>query len=98
VSSVWDITSCSPLQARSSALLATYFTLVSCEAYPFDPEDRGDMLLRNVERLSADYTKLYPRRDLSLTTAVRTSVLHNFMALGTFKASSCSAGQGIPCF
>jgi hypothetical protein len=28
----------------------------------FDLEDEGDMLLRNVGRLSTDYTSLYPRR------------------------------------
>jgi hypothetical protein len=28
----------------------------------FDPEDGGDMFLRNVDRLSTDYTAFYPRR------------------------------------
>jgi hypothetical protein len=28
----------------------------------FDPEDGGDMILRNVGCLSTDYTALYPRR------------------------------------
>jgi hypothetical protein len=28
----------------------------------FDPEDGGEMFLRNVGRLSTDYTALYPRR------------------------------------
>jgi hypothetical protein len=28
----------------------------------FDPEDGGDMSLRNVRWLSTDYTTLYPRR------------------------------------
>jgi hypothetical protein len=28
----------------------------------FDPEDGGDMLLRNIGWLSTDYTTLYPRR------------------------------------
>jgi hypothetical protein len=28
----------------------------------FDPEDGGDMFLRNVNRLSTDYTESYPRR------------------------------------
>jgi hypothetical protein len=31
----------------------------------FDPEDGGDMFLRNVGRLSTDYTALYPRRKYS---------------------------------
>jgi hypothetical protein len=35
----------------------------------FDPEDRGDMLLRNIGRLSTDYTKI----ELFIITAVRTS-------------------------
>jgi hypothetical protein len=30
----------------------------------FYPEDGGDMFLRNVGRLSANYTALYPRRTL----------------------------------
>jgi hypothetical protein len=38
----------------------------------FDPEDEGDMFLRNVGGLSKDYTVLYPRRQLFITTAVRT--------------------------
>jgi hypothetical protein len=40
------------------------FTLVSCLTY-YDPEDGGDMFLRNVGRLSTDYTALYPRRQKS---------------------------------
>jgi hypothetical protein len=28
----------------------------------FDPEDGGDMFLRNVGRLSKNYTALYPKR------------------------------------
>jgi hypothetical protein len=28
----------------------------------FDPEDRGDVFLRNNDRLSPDYMLLYPRR------------------------------------
>jgi hypothetical protein len=28
----------------------------------FDPEEGGDMFLRNVSRFSKDYTMLYPRR------------------------------------
>jgi hypothetical protein len=28
----------------------------------FDPEDEGDMLLRNVSWLPTDFTELYPRR------------------------------------
>jgi hypothetical protein len=28
----------------------------------FDPEDGGEIFLRNVDSLSTDYTELYPRR------------------------------------
>jgi hypothetical protein len=38
------------------------FTLVSCSAYFFDPEDGGGMFLRNVGLLSTDYTALCSRR------------------------------------
>jgi hypothetical protein len=31
----------------------------------FDPEDGGDMFLRNVGRLSTEYTALYSRREKS---------------------------------
>jgi hypothetical protein len=39
----------------------------------FHPEQKGNMFLRNVVWLSADYTVLYPRRQLFITTAKRTS-------------------------
>jgi hypothetical protein len=40
----------------------------------FDPENGGDMFLRNVGRLSTDYTASYPKKiELFITTAVRTS-------------------------
>jgi hypothetical protein len=41
------------------------FITVSCWilfVLVFEPEDAGDMFLRNVDRLSTDYTALYPRR------------------------------------
>jgi hypothetical protein len=38
-----------------------------------DPEDGGDMFLRNVSCLSTDYTALCPRRHIFITTAVGTS-------------------------
>jgi hypothetical protein len=31
-------------------------------SFSFNPEDGGDMLLRNVDWLSTDYTALCPRR------------------------------------
>jgi hypothetical protein len=41
---------------------ATCFMLVSILDYRFDPEDGGDMFLRNICRLKTDYMALYPRR------------------------------------
>jgi hypothetical protein len=46
-----DITPCSPLKVNRSF-----------EGTFFDAEDGGYMFLRNVGRLSTDYTALYPRR------------------------------------
>jgi hypothetical protein len=43
-------------------ILPPAFTLVSCSPYFFDPEDGGDIFLRNVGWHSTDYTTLYPRR------------------------------------
>jgi hypothetical protein len=37
------------------------------------PEDGGDMLLRNAGLFSSDYTALYPKRELFIITAERTS-------------------------
>jgi hypothetical protein len=53
---VWDIMPCSPLSVNRC------FTLVSCSAYFFDPEDGGDMFLWNIGWHSTDYTALYPIR------------------------------------
>jgi hypothetical protein len=40
----------------------------------FHPEDRGDVSLRNIGRLSTDYTALYLKKiEFFITTAVRTS-------------------------
>jgi hypothetical protein len=39
----------------------------------FNSEDGDDMFLRNVRSFSTDYTALYPRKQLIITTAVRTS-------------------------
>jgi hypothetical protein len=49
----WDIT--------QNICLPPAFTLISCSAI-FDPEDGGDMFLRNVGSYSTDYKALYPRR------------------------------------
>jgi hypothetical protein len=39
----------------------------------FDPEDGGIMFFRNVGRLSADYTALYPRRCYASELPLRSS-------------------------
>jgi hypothetical protein len=39
----------------------------------FDPEDEGDMFLRNVGCLSTGYTALYPRTEVFITTPVAAS-------------------------
>jgi hypothetical protein len=44
---------------RRACLLRTSFWFLTW--LTFNPEDGGDMFLRNVEWLSADYTALYPR-------------------------------------
>jgi hypothetical protein len=44
------------------ALLATCLHTCFLLGLYFDPEDGGDMFLRNVGSLSTDYTALYPRR------------------------------------
>jgi hypothetical protein len=63
----WDITPCSPLKVsrRFGALLATSFHARFLLALFFDPEDGGDMFLRNIGWLSRDYMVLYPRRQNS---------------------------------
>jgi hypothetical protein len=38
----------------------------------FDPEDGGDMVLRNVGLFPTDNTALYPRRKNFIITGVRT--------------------------
>jgi hypothetical protein len=43
-------------------VLATCLLAGSCWNYFFDPEDGGDMFLRNVVCNSTDYTASYPRR------------------------------------
>jgi hypothetical protein len=54
----WDIAPCGPLSVNRrfggtyylhlEGLKTSAFTLVSCSAYFFDPEDGGDVFLRNV--------------------------------------------------
>jgi hypothetical protein len=46
-------------------MFAACFMLVYCLAYSSNPEDGGDIFLRNVGLLSMDFTALYPRRQNS---------------------------------
>jgi hypothetical protein len=61
-----DITPCSPLKSQPTRL-ATYFH-AGIFLGLFDPDDGGDMFLRNVAWLSTDYTALYPTERLSNPT------------------------------
>jgi hypothetical protein len=68
----WDVTPCSLLSCNRrfggtyrlhlQGLLATCLLAVSCWNYLFDPEDGGDMFLRNVGCNLRDYTASHPRR------------------------------------
>jgi hypothetical protein len=50
----------------------------------FDPEDAGDIFLRNVGCLSTDHTALVSRKiPLSITTAVRTADFTGYEPLGS---------------
>jgi hypothetical protein len=51
---------CQPTCRRD--ISAPSFMQVSCSAYFFDPEDGGDMFLRNVGWYGTDYTTLYTRK------------------------------------
>jgi hypothetical protein len=55
----WDITLCSPLKVKAGSKQSSAGFLLGLF---FDPEDVGDMFLRNVGWLLTDYTALYPRR------------------------------------
>jgi hypothetical protein len=50
----WDMMLCSSLKVNQRSGR-------TCRPI-FDPDDRGDLFLRNVDGLSKDYTALYPRR------------------------------------
>jgi hypothetical protein len=56
----WDVTPCSLLGCNRKVDSPAYL-LVLVEIF-FDPEDGGDMLLRNVGSISTDYTASHPRR------------------------------------
>jgi hypothetical protein len=68
----WDMTLCSPLSLnrRFGGIYRLHFQLACwfCWTYFFDPEDGGDMFLRNVGYNSTDYTASYPRRWYSSST------------------------------
>jgi hypothetical protein len=49
-----------------------------------DPEDGGDMFLRNIGWLSTNYTALHPQRQLFIVTAVRTWNPASYSLLGLF--------------
>jgi hypothetical protein len=67
----WDITPCSPLSVnrRFGGTYRLHLQSYACHLlllwflarYFFEPEDRGDIFLRNVSWNSTDYTALYPR-------------------------------------
>jgi hypothetical protein len=58
-SAFWDITPCSlsKVKRRCHLLLAGFLL-----GFFFDPEEEGDVLLRNIGYISTDHTALYPRR------------------------------------
>jgi hypothetical protein len=51
-----DVTPCSPIEVHQG------FRVIYCPSLLFDPENGGNMFLRNVGWLSADYTTLNHRR------------------------------------
>jgi hypothetical protein len=60
---LWDITLCRPSRVnRCFCSFATCFQAGFFLSLFFDPEDGGDMYLRNVGWLYTDYTMLYHRR------------------------------------
>jgi hypothetical protein len=71
-------------QRESRAMCATCSHSGFLLGLLFDPEDGGDIFLRNVGLISTDYTALYPRRQVcSMTTAVRTSNPTTFVTFVT---------------
>jgi hypothetical protein len=68
---------------QAHVCLAHVLTLVSCSAYVLDPEDGGDMFLRNVGWYSTDYMTLYPRRWYSSALGL-TVLTNNIRDLGTW--------------
>jgi hypothetical protein len=60
----WEATTCSPLKVNWQQSVSTCYLLHAGFLLDLfsDPEDEGDMILRNVGRLSTDYTALHPRR------------------------------------
>jgi hypothetical protein len=58
-------------------MLATCFHAGFLLGLVFDPEDGGDMLMRNVGCLSTDYTALYPRKQNSSPLSLFSSVIND---------------------
>jgi hypothetical protein len=76
----WDITPCSPLKSTDvseehapphSGLKGKQSKETSILDLLFNPDEGGDILLRNVGGLSTDYTALYPRRKNHLCENLR---------------------------
>jgi hypothetical protein len=57
----WGTMPCNPLTVSSKVASRSFHTSFLLGLL-FDPEDVGAIFLRNVSRLSMDYTTLYPRR------------------------------------
>jgi hypothetical protein len=61
----WDITPCSPVKLNKRLLPCCLLHASFSLGLLSDPDDGGDMFLRNVGWLSPHYTALYPRRQNS---------------------------------
>jgi hypothetical protein len=87
-------------QAASTArvLLATSFHAGFLLGLFFDPEDGGDMFLRNVGWLLTDYTALYPRRQTLLTQEVSwTIAISSSAGVGQFSSKLYTQAQPVSC-
>jgi hypothetical protein len=72
-------------------LLATCFHAGFSLNLLFDPEDGGDMFLRNISWLSTDHTGLYPRRWYSSTSIIIPSFVRFYYTLYVFLISPMRA-------
>jgi hypothetical protein len=87
----WNIMPFIPLKVK----LATCFHAGFLLGISFDNENGGDIFLRNVGRLPADYTALYPRRwNSSQTGIVHTALISVYIfACLLFGRGSCSCSR-----